>query len=281
MTFKKNNISLGNCHNNQAFTLIEMSIVLVIIALIIAASLAGDTMIKNSEIRSIITEYNSYVEAINNFKTKYGQLPGDFTKASSFFATCDSTGSSNASYCNGNGDGLIEPGYMNGPGGTAAPYEGRMAWRHLALDGFINGAYDGVTGSSAGGTLTATSFPSSGRLNAIWAFDGTNSYSASFYSSTNNGLANVLSLVGYKSVNGAYSYTNSLLPSEAYNIDRKIDDAMPNSGRVAAFHYYMGQTSTSPVCTTSPTIFPPAATNSYNFASIIPSCTMYFYFSDN
>jgi prepilin-type N-terminal cleavage/methylation domain-containing protein len=262
----------------KGFTLIEMSVVLTIISFIILGISFGGNMIKSAEARAIITEYNTYIEAINNFKLQYDSYPGDFSNASRFWSNCDSTGSNNATFCNGNSDGLIEPGYMTGPGGITVGYEGKMAWRHLMLAGMINGYYEGVTGAS-GGTSTAYNYPLSNNTYNSWVFDGTNAASATMVDLYNGYLGNVLTYVGYYKNGSSYEFSNGLRPIDAHNIDNKIDDGKPNSGKVAAFHRFMGTTSGAN-CTTPFNVWPPLSTNTYDFSQTNLNCTMYFYFSD-
>lgn len=63
----------GTTHNtsrNAAFTLIELSIVLVIIGLLVGGVLVGRDLIKSAEIRSQISQLQQYQAAINTFKAK-------------------------------------------------------------------------------------------------------------------------------------------------------------------------------------------------------------------
>ena len=61
----------------HGFTLIELSIVLVIIGLVTGSVLVGRDLIRASEVRAQITQIEKYQTAVNTFKGKYGYLPGD------------------------------------------------------------------------------------------------------------------------------------------------------------------------------------------------------------
>ena len=59
------------------FTLIELSIVLVIIGLLAGGVLVGRDLIAAAALRSQITQIEKYNAAANTFRAKYGFLPGD------------------------------------------------------------------------------------------------------------------------------------------------------------------------------------------------------------
>src|ERR1017187_10122680 len=64
-------------HMKAGFTLVELSIVLVIIGLIIGGVLVGRDLISAAEVRAQISQIEKYQTAVNTFRDKYGYLPGD------------------------------------------------------------------------------------------------------------------------------------------------------------------------------------------------------------
>src|ERR1700735_2969244 len=70
----------------RGFTLIELSIVLVIIGLIVGGVLVGQDLIRAADVRAQISQIEKYQTAVNTFRGKYGYLPGDIKDpdASSF-----------------------------------------------------------------------------------------------------------------------------------------------------------------------------------------------------
>ena len=61
----------------KAFSLIELSIVLIIMGLLVAGITGGQSLIQSAKIRSFINEANNYKQAINTFYAMNGKLPGD------------------------------------------------------------------------------------------------------------------------------------------------------------------------------------------------------------
>jgi len=106
----------------KGFTLVELSIVLVIIGLLIGGVLKGKAMIDNAKQKRVKSDIDGIVSAVYNYQDKYGYLPGD-----------DPTDIENTSLgvtgCNGgNGDGL----FGNIP-------EDTCAWRAIIAAGFVSG----------------------------------------------------------------------------------------------------------------------------------------------
>ena len=61
----------------KGFTLVELSIVLVIIGLLIGGLLVGQSMIRTAKMGAFIRQIGQFDIAVSNFRTKYGYLPGD------------------------------------------------------------------------------------------------------------------------------------------------------------------------------------------------------------
>jgi prepilin-type N-terminal cleavage/methylation domain-containing protein len=61
----------------EGFTLVELAIVLVIVGLLIGGILAAQSMISTSKITAQVAQIQQFDAGVENFKTKYGYLPGD------------------------------------------------------------------------------------------------------------------------------------------------------------------------------------------------------------
>lgn len=91
-------------YNKSGFTLIELSIVLVIIGLIVGGVLMGRDMIAAAQVRSQIKQIEDLETQINTFRLKYNCLPGDCANATVMFSTTDEAGNT---ITNGDGDGVV------------------------------------------------------------------------------------------------------------------------------------------------------------------------------
>ncbi len=65
-------------NNAFAFSLIELSIVLIIIGLLVAGITGSASLIESAKIQSVINELTTYKQALYTFKSMKDRLPGDF-----------------------------------------------------------------------------------------------------------------------------------------------------------------------------------------------------------
>ncbi len=219
---------------HKGFSLVELSIVLVILGLLTGGILAGQSLIRASELRAVSTEYSRFTAAMNTFRDKYFALPGDFTKATSFWTaagTCpgDFGQGSTTTTCNGDGNGRYNINSMV----TADPSdEFYRIWQHLAFAGLIEGSYIGVTtNNSYRWGVQPTNSPVSKISNGIWTIHTADN--------TFNVFSNTLFMTNYNNflmlggVDANYQPMNPLITAaEAWNIDTKMDDGRPARGKV-------------------------------------------------
>lgn len=86
----------------KGFTLLEFSIVLILIGLVVGGVLLGSDLIRASERRAVISEVQNFKTAITTFKGQYRALPGDMNYAKSIWSECIDVAGNN---CNGNNNG--------------------------------------------------------------------------------------------------------------------------------------------------------------------------------
>ena len=208
---------------SQGFTLVELSIVIIIIGFLIAGISAGTSLMKQASFNTVINEVTNYRAAFNEFMTRYGAIPGDFKDGYAYWGSLAIANCTNNNVvidrtgCNGNGDGKVE-----------VHSEGKLAWKHLALSGMITGTYEvGSTSEQIIGVNIPASKYSNGK--AGYHFIDYSPYEA------------VATLIGYKQgllleigafTEGDRAATDIFTTADAKNIDDKMDDGNPNSGTV-------------------------------------------------
>lgn len=233
--------------SSAGFTLIELSIVLVIIGLIVGGILTGRELIRTAGIRSTIAQIEKYNTAVNTFRVKYGALPGDLNaSAASQFGFV-----ARGSYAGeGDGNGVIEgvdsnaAGHNSGTIGAAG--ETVTFWVDLSTAKLIDGSFTTGSSTSTFGYMdlnTTVSFPAImppaklGNGNYIFVWSG--GWQA--FSSTGNGQ-NYFGLAAMYSISspGNYYSNPGLTVAQASAMDAKMDDGLPQSGRVLALYPYNG-----------------------------------------
>lgn len=215
----------------SGFTLIEMSMVLVVIGLVIGTVLAGQEILNAAAIHAQISQMNTFQAAELVFETKYNFLPGDIPdpQASNFGFIARGTNPGE-----GDGNGIIEGNCTNDNSHNNGFDEGcgelAIFWLDLTAAGLISdsivqqGGYPSISAPSytgqPGAWLPAAKL---GQNNFIYlmSFNSTNYFS----------LSRVDAIAWTV-------YTNALTPGvtvqQAYKIDNKIDDGLPQSGSVIA-----------------------------------------------
>lgn len=219
----------------RGFSLVELSIVLVILGLLVGGILAGQSLIRASELRAVTSEYNRYRIAFHAFRDKYFALPGDMTNATMIWGK-------SATACNGHIGTAATPGTCNGNSdgqlsNSASSGEIFRLWQQLALAGLIEGTYSGTSsdGSNIDNGSDRTNSPISRFTDGMWAV----SYSATAPDADHFNLN-----YGNKLQIGAYYDATSppinkiFTPQELWNLDTKMDDGRPATGTMVIFRYY-------------------------------------------
>lgn len=258
--------------SRSAFSLVELSIVLVILGLLVGGILAGQSLIRAAELRSVTAEHTRYFTAVQAFRDKYFALPGDFTKATDVWGiaagltgndvTCRDF-SSTTTTCNGNGDGRINS--------HTSSRESFRFWQHLANAGLIEGAYTGRYCGVDGLCADKTNSPGS-RVNAqgVWFpyYHGT--VAAGVGNMFQGEYGNVFELAGMTTAN---PYFPVVTPEEIWNIDTKMDDGRPGNGKLMMRAGSGGITT----CTTASTdTAAAAATAEYRLTNSAMVCSFAF-----
>jgi prepilin-type N-terminal cleavage/methylation domain-containing protein len=215
----------------DAFSLIELSIVLVILGLLTGGILAGKSLIRASELRSVLTQKNNFHTAVLSFRDKYFALPGDIANATAFWGAASGTTGRDAACrnalpndtsktCNGGGNGMID-----NQGG--AINEQQLIWNHLANAGLIEGSY--------GTPLSIDARAPSSEWASCYTDRG-------MYG---RGYANMLMLAQKDSGSSSMCFMRlgaAIMGNEAWNLDQKSDDGKPGTGKMTAEDGFSGYT---------------------------------------
>jgi prepilin-type N-terminal cleavage/methylation domain-containing protein len=211
----------------KGFTLLELSIVLVIIGLIVGGVMVGRDLMDAAAIRAQISQIEQYNTAVNAFKLKYGYMPGDIPdqEASKFgFAA-------RGPYAGqGDGNGLLEgftANAANKNNGSSQTGENLMFWVDLSKAGLIPNNLSTITPTSL---LVYYSTPEQvGRFLPAAKIGNSNFMYVYSYNDTHYfGLTGVYYMINPSDMN---TFGN-LTVQQAYSIDSKIDDGLPMSGNV-------------------------------------------------
>jgi len=242
----------------HGFSLVELSIVLVILGLLTGGILTGQNLIRAAELRSVTTQMQRYQSSIYTFRDKYLALPGDMRNATDFWGSAGGNGTDNTCWaaqtketpetCNGNGNGLVEGGIDRNI------RENFLFWKHLSNSGLIEGSYLGR--STLGVTFgdcgeRGTDCPASKLGNGVVRFNRVSTFEVPLH---------VFNFTTPESTTGPFAV------DEAWGVDTKLDDGMPNTGKVRAG----GHGSVS--CRTVDDLADPAI--AYDLASTNAACNM-------
>lgn len=218
------------------FTLIELSIVVVIIGLIAGGVLVGQDLIRAAAVRAQISQIEKFSTAVNTFRGKYGYLPGDMnavTASQLGFATRAGTPG------RGDGNGVIEGYYYQGGilYGWDQLGEPAFFWEDLSAAGLIEGRVNTAIDGPPAGPITPMDvwMPSAkiGRDNYVYVYSNTNDGADVAANGVNYfGLSGISTM----SIAGNITSVPAINESEALAIDGKIDDGLPISGRVRGFY---------------------------------------------
>jgi prepilin-type N-terminal cleavage/methylation domain-containing protein len=227
------NIKKTGFKNNKkrAFTLVELSIVLIIIGLLIVAITSGASLVRNAKLRSITNEAKQYQVAVMSFYSKFDEYPGDFNQ---------SLGTLSAA---GDNDDIIEWVTENDTTAEMIYFsEGTNAWHQLEDENILPDDTVGATASippvaALPSLVLDTDYPSSAENGTGWLFgsqkDAADSgpyhnyiYLTGVLTTPYDGIANNSGLNEPAGMSGA------ITAGDAYSIDNKNDNGDSATGNI-------------------------------------------------
>lgn len=239
---------------NSGFTLVELSIVIVIISLITAGIFSGQKLVNNAKLNNVIKEIREFDTATHQFKEKFKYYPGDLPNAASYWGTY-SAGPPITGASNGNGNWVMN--------WSSDPTETVMFWRQLALAGFIPGTYSG-----AGPSVLGVSVPKSVISGGGYDIDYDPAYST---------VGNFIEFGSLTGNWGGLVNGQVISPADAYLIDTKMDDGLAASGNLYTLRS-VAYDATANKCTSASGS---AATATYVLTDKTISCRMFWWLDKN
>jgi prepilin-type N-terminal cleavage/methylation domain-containing protein len=202
----------------RGFTLVETSMVLVMISFLLSSMAFGISLVKNAQLRTIVFDFRTLDSAVKAFQLQYNYLPGDIPQATTIWPNATTLG----------GDGNNQINYASL---SAAPLEDTYVFQHLVLAGTLPGSYSGgVAGSRIQrGVNSMASKIENGAYELIYPL------LASVYTSVYNiGPGNVVQYGAIDNIGsgGGQSSGGIFNAKDAYNIDLKMDDGVASTGNL-------------------------------------------------
>lgn len=184
-------------------------------------------MIRSSAIRATAKQYQELQITVNTFRNKYGGLPGDLLAAkAAAFSLCPSVGCMSGA-----------SGYGDGNGEISGSREMLAAWNQLYYAGLIAGSFGSAVISDSNFTIPTilgdspnmgTYFlPSKMAGTPYWVMAGT-SENYYYLGGIHNISMNII----------IWSNARSLTPTEAFQLDSKLDDGRPLTGKIQSMGAY-------------------------------------------
>jgi len=107
--------------NKHGFTLLEMAIALIVIALLVSGVFVAQDLIQNAKLKAFASQITHYKKAYHDFEDIYNAKAGDFSAAQAIWGS---------DVQNGNGDNVIS--FCDGFAGAYCDYyESFYAWEHI------------------------------------------------------------------------------------------------------------------------------------------------------
>ncbi|MET0156317.1 MAG: prepilin-type N-terminal cleavage/methylation domain-containing protein [Rickettsiales bacterium] len=189
---------MSTSHRAGGFSLVELSIVVLLIGLLAGGVFAGKNLIDGARMQNVANDFLKLKSAIANFTEVQHYYPGDFPDASKDWGAAD-----------GNGDWMIS---------TA---ESAHVMNHLHDAGDVETAYAGGGALTPGQNLMAAAVKPA----AYW----THTHTSAIQGKTGEAID-----LAARGAGSSVLEDGALTPDRAYALDVKIDDGSPVAGDLYA-----------------------------------------------
>ena len=214
---------MGCAHNKKlnGFTLVEISIVMIIIGLLIGGTFGGMRLIENMQVNKTVQDLKAIESAALTFKDTYGRLPGDMPNTAARLPSCTDAPCATG----GNGDRQISPIQAVTPWTAALDtnWERYTFWHHLQAANMLAMDYknsldptfgEGQPSAPIGGGYRMTNYTGNGTA-CITMHRG------------------AMLTVSSEPVAEFFVFPSSTIPCLGVaSVDRKLDDGDPYRGKV-------------------------------------------------
>ncbi len=214
---------IDSIKKEQGFSLVELGIVMLIIGVLAAGVLKGREVIDSSRVAASVSQIKEIDQAFSQFWDKYQSVPGDMINPTVRLANC-------VGVCAQAGDGnnrlSDRPQILDD-----LTREDTVFWAHLSASGFFTETSPNPSTLEIG--VSNPEFPINGSVRVGY-------HPGSFLVASTDPAPSV-ALPGHylctamsPAVGSGQPSGLALTPSQAYRVDKKLDDGMPNSGSARA-----------------------------------------------
>ena len=201
--------------NQYGFTLVEISIVMIIIGLLIGGTFGGMKLIENMQVNKTVQDLKAIESAALTFKDTYGRLPGDIVNPAARLPNCTVAPCSTG----GNGNRLLDEATL-WSAAMVANSERFTFWHHLQAADLLSVGVNNTTIMDFGEGQPSAPIEGGFRISHL---------SGSFGPCPTIVKGGII-LIASDSF-AAVGTTNTIMCSQLYSLDKKMDDGRPFTGR--------------------------------------------------